>query len=160
MFQYLVTQHTRARARTHTLLLSRMFSDLFVLYLAGTLESLSTLRASLTSNEGLQSFLAGGLCSVGAWAIVFPLDTIKAQIQASPLSSPVSPVCKGAGKSLKNLGGAKAESSRGIVAQIQRVYAADGFIGFYRGLGAGLARPLVANGVGFMAFDWVVRQME
>ena len=32
----------------------------------------------------LGNFAGGGLCSVGAWALIFPLDTVKSTIQVPP----------------------------------------------------------------------------
>ena len=35
-----------------------------------------------------------------------------------------------------------------------------GIGGFYRGFGAGLARPLVANGLGFVVYDKIMAYMK
>lgn len=80
----------------------------------------------------LDSFVAGGLCSVGAWALVFPLDTAKLRIQA--------------GKGLP--GG-------GVGAELGAIYRTSGVRGLYRGIGSGLARAFLANGLGMVAYGLV-----
>jgi solute carrier family 25 carnitine/acylcarnitine transporter 20/29 len=79
----------------------------------------------------LQNFLAGGACSVAAWAAIYPLDTAKSHIQAS--SGPTASVRQ----------------------QLVRIYQQSGVGGLYRGLGAGLARAFVANGAGLAAYGIV-----
>ncbi|KAG8458070.1 hypothetical protein KFE25_012730 [Diacronema lutheri] len=81
----------------------------------------------------VDSFVAGGMCSVGAWALVYPLDTAKLRIQA--------------GKSVHPGGG--------VGAELAAVYRASGVRGLYRGLGSGLARVLLANGLGMVAYAQV-----
>ena len=166
-------------------------------------------REAMTSNRTIQSFLAGGGCSVAAWAVVFPLDTLKARIQASSDASAKGTSGKGAAGAagaagavgaVGGAGGAGATGaagvagragsiaegavSRGVSTPTSAVSAATsppvrgvaeilhhaksvyhtsnmgGIGGFYRGFGAGLARPLVANGLGFVVYDKIMAYMK
>lgn len=81
----------------------------------------------------LNNFVAGGLCSVGAWAIVYPLDTAKLRIQA--------------GQGLSGGGG--------VVSELGAIYRSSGVRGLYRGIGSGLTRVLLANGLGMVAYGLV-----
>ena len=47
-------------------------------------EALAPLLGSFALPKLLGSFLAGGGCSVLAWALVYPLDTAKSRVQAPP----------------------------------------------------------------------------
>ena len=43
--------------------------------------------------------------------------------------------------------------------QLARIYREEGVRGWYRGLGAGLLRPFVANGVGMAVYEMVLAQL-
>ena len=142
-------------------------------------------REAMTSNRTIQSFLAGGGCSVAAWAVVFPLDTLKARIQASSDASTKGTSGEGAAGAAGRAGSiAEGALSRGVSTPTSAVSAATpppvrgvaeilhhaksmyhtsnmgGIGGFYRGFGAGLARPLVANGLGFVVYDKIMAYMK
>uniref|UniRef100_A0A7S4FAT1 ADP,ATP carrier protein n=1 Tax=Chrysotila carterae TaxID=13221 RepID=A0A7S4FAT1_CHRCT len=77
----------------------------------------------------LSNFASGGICSIGAWALVYPLDTAKSRIQAG--------------------------SEFGIVGTLVKVFREAGIAGLYAGMGAGLLRAFLANGGGMVAYGWV-----
>ena len=131
-------------------------------------EASKDLRRRLTSSPAMQSFLGGGVCSVAAWAAIFPLDTIKARVQAVGGSggsggsgaSGASGASGGASHGSSSAGGLSGwvTSAR---AQARLVYQEAGSpAGFYRGLPAGLARPLVANGAGFVVYDKIMTALN
>eukprot|EP00450_Noctiluca_scintillans_P009078 CAMPEP_0194493234 /NCGR_PEP_ID=MMETSP0253-20130528/11517_1 /TAXON_ID=2966 /ORGANISM="Noctiluca scintillans" /LENGTH=150 /DNA_ID=CAMNT_0039334193 /DNA_START=203 /DNA_END=651 /DNA_ORIENTATION=- len=64
----------------------------------------------------VSDFAAGGLCSVFAWAVIFPVDTIKSRIQG---------------------GGPEAS---GMCKQASAILTRSGPLGFYAGFGPGLLR--------------------
>ena len=76
------------------------------------------------------NFIGGGGCSVLAWAAVFPLDTAKSVIQAGGGSTSVS-------------------------TQLLLIYREHGLAGWYRGIGAGLARAFLANGGGMAIYSLI-----
>eukprot|EP00928_Gymnodinium_smaydae_P080742 TRINITY_DN64389_c0_g1_i1.p1 TRINITY_DN64389_c0_g1~~TRINITY_DN64389_c0_g1_i1.p1 ORF type:complete len:215 (+),score=45.62 TRINITY_DN64389_c0_g1_i1:184-828(+) len=78
----------------------------------------------------LGNFLGGGVCSVGAWALIYPLDTAKSRIQASQ------------------------EKTRGTLGEVRQIVSSRGVGGLYRGIGAGLLRAFLANGAGMVAYGW------
>mmetsp|Transcript_59072 Transcript_59072/g.135463 ORF Transcript_59072/g.135463 Transcript_59072/m.135463 type:complete len:173 (-) Transcript_59072:104-622(-) len=90
-------------------------------------EASSGLRAPLT--PALSNFVAGGICSIIAWALIFPMDTAKSCIQAG--------------------------SSCGILDTLVMIYQRSGFAGLYAGIGAGLLRAFLANGGGMVAYGIV-----
>ena len=84
------------------------------------------------SGSVLSNFAAGALCSVGAWALIYPLDTAKSVIQAAGSS----------------------EKSLSILGALAQVYRRAGIRGWYAGLGAGLLRAFTSNGLGMVAYGW------
>jgi hypothetical protein len=81
----------------------------------------------------LNNFVAGGLCSVGAWAMIYPLDTVKQRIQ-SGLAGP---------------------GAASVSRELAVIYRQSGVRGLYRGIGSGLTRVLLANGLGMVAYGLV-----
>lgn len=73
-------------------------------------------------------FFAGGVCSVGAWALIFPLDTVKSQIQGNS--------------------GTTSKFAEQLLVSYRNV----GICGLYSGMGAGLTRVFLANGCGMIAY--------
>ena len=86
----------------------------------------------------LADFVGGGVCSVLAWAVIYPLDTAKSRIQGWDSQ-------KGGG--------------RGVVRELAAIYRARGILGWYRGLRAGLLRAFLANGSGMLAYGRVCKMM-
>jgi len=85
------------------------------------------LRAPLS--PALSNFAAGGICSIAAWALIYPLDTAKSCIQAG--------------------------SDLGILDTLVLIYKRSGVAGLYAGIGAGLLRAFLANGAGMVAYGFV-----
>lgn len=79
----------------------------------------------------LNYFAAGGICAVGSWALCFPLDAAKTQIQS------------GRGEKM------------GVAGHIRSIYKENGVGGLYRGMGAGLMRVFVGNGLGMITYRLV-----
>jgi len=71
----------------------------------------------------ISSFLGGGFCSAGAWAVAYPLDSIKSRAQGHLGPAPVSHAGKGM------------------------------WIGAYKGFGFGMARTVLANGCAMIVYD-------
>lgn len=94
-------------------------------------ESTRTVREVLPVNIG--NFVGGGLCAVGAWALIYPLDTAKSRIQATHYGS------------------------QGVFGQLTACYRSSGIKGLYSGLSAGLVRAFLANGAGMVAYGFVAR---
>lgn len=86
----------------------------------------------------LADFVGGGMCSVIAWALIYPLDTAKSRIQ---------------GRVEHNQAGTGVISE---LAALRRVY---GVASWYRGIQAGLLRAFLANGSGMLAYGWVCQRM-
>eukprot|EP00746_Dinoflagellata_sp_MGD_P048534 gnl/MRDRNA2_/MRDRNA2_22030_c0_seq2.p1 gnl/MRDRNA2_/MRDRNA2_22030_c0~~gnl/MRDRNA2_/MRDRNA2_22030_c0_seq2.p1 ORF type:complete len:258 (-),score=37.19 gnl/MRDRNA2_/MRDRNA2_22030_c0_seq2:51-824(-) len=84
----------------------------------------------------MADFFAGGVCSVGAWALVFPLDTVKSQIQGD------------------------SGTAKSVAKQFFLNYQRAGVSSFYNGLGAGLSKVLLANGFGMIAYGIVKNSFQ
>ena len=78
-------------------------------------------------------FFKGGVCATVAWWLVWPMENLKSQVQAS------TPV-------------AGAETS--WQARARQVLRERGVRGLYRGIGPGSARSLLANGCSMMIFTY------
>ncbi|KAI9481156.1 MAG: ribonuclease H-like domain-containing protein [Benjaminiella poitrasii] len=78
----------------------------------------------------LSQFLAGGLCGLMCWIVVFPLDLIKTVIQKEVLSPKKRP------STLKC---------------IQDIYRKSGLIGFYRGITVTLIRAFPIHSLNFLS---------
>jgi len=85
----------------------------------------------------LADFVGGGLCSVLAWALVYPLDTAKSRIQ----------------------GRADAGPGGGVFAELAALRRSHGVSAWYRGIKAGLLRAFLANGSGMLAYGRVCALM-
>ena len=83
----------------------------------------------------LANFAGGGLCSVGAWSLVFPLDTAKSRIQAG-------------------------SRSKGVCDELARIYRFEGVRGWYSGLAPGLFRAFIANGGGMVAYGYMQGKLD
>jgi solute carrier family 25 carnitine/acylcarnitine transporter 20/29 len=86
----------------------------------------------------LADFVGGGMCSVIAWALIYPLDTAKSRIQGRVEHD-----------------GAR----RGVISELAALRRVHGMAGWYRGIEAGLLRAFLANGSGMLAYGWVCQQM-
>jgi solute carrier family 25 carnitine/acylcarnitine transporter 20/29 len=75
--------------------------------------------------QSLRGFVTGSVCATMAWLLIFPLDVIKSRKQAT----------SGIGKSFLYI--------------VKDIYKSHGIRGFYRGIGPGMVRSLLANGFSF-----------
>jgi hypothetical protein len=132
-------------------------------------------REQVSSSPAVQSFLAGGGCSVVAWAAVFPLDVIKSRVQSGGAFVQNSGEAVGAGaasrsgapSSVTNFGGTGGRSAvnyssaRVTVGRCASdILRTQGVAGLYAGFGVGMARTVVANGVAMVVFDWIKGQLS
>jgi solute carrier family 25 carnitine/acylcarnitine transporter 20/29 len=86
----------------------------------------------------LADFVGGGMCSVIAWALIYPLDTAKSRIQG------------------------RVEHDRvgtGVISELAALRRAHGVASWYRGIEAGLLRAFLANGSGMLAYGRVCQMM-
>lgn len=96
-------------------------------------------RRRYCTRPWLASFVGGAGCSTAAWLVVFPLDVIKSRCQGG--GAHAQP-----GTALAQSHVRAADAARAIVAE-------HGVRGLYKGLGAGLARSVVANGGAMVVYD-------
>ena len=86
----------------------------------------------LMSRPLLGGFLKGGVCATLAWAVAWPLEVAKNQLQ-----------------------GAEAQAKgRPTLAIVRELAASDGLRGLYRGFLPGALRSFVANGAGMAVFQF------
>ena len=76
------------------------------------------------------SFLKGGVCATATWALAWPLEVVKSQVQSG-----LHPGGGGAG------------------ARLRAIVRERGAVGLLRGAGPGLLRSLVGNGAALTAYD-------
>ena len=87
----------------------------------------------LVATPLLGPFLKGGVCATLGWVVVWPMENLKTQLQA-------------------RASGVPADAS--VFARARHVVAQrGGVLGLYRGIGPGLARSLLANGMSMVVFD-------
>jgi solute carrier family 25 carnitine/acylcarnitine transporter 20/29 len=92
-------------------------------------DTLERKHADLLAVPVLGPWMKGGVCTVVAWALVWPFETLKNQMQAA----------RGA--------------EQGWRARARAVVAERGVLGLYRGIGPGLTRAFVANGASMVALS-------
>jgi hypothetical protein len=109
------------------------------------------LRDSVSPHPAVNSFLAGGGCSVVAWALVFPLDVIKSRVQSGGAYR-----LEGTGVGTKVRYSQETLSTFRCASEIMRE---QGPKGFYAGFQAGIARTVVANGVAMVIYDLVQKAL-
>ncbi len=90
------------------------------------------LGLSDATTASMRSFLSGAGCSVAAWMVVYPLDIIKSRAQVHTHNS----------------------ASPRLSVLYRELYQSGGLRGFYTGLPAGLARSVMANGMGMVVYDY------
>lgn len=81
----------------------------------------------------LTQFLAGGICGVMCWIVVFPLDLVKTLIQKEILS--VNPTYKSAMDCVRD------------------IYKQNGLSGFYRGITVTLIRAFPIHSLNFLVYE-------
>jgi solute carrier family 25 carnitine/acylcarnitine transporter 20/29 len=88
-----------------------------------------------TSNLGKGSqILAGGVAGAAFWLSVYPTDVIKSVIQVDNYHNP---------------------KYAGTMDAFQKVYAAEGVKGLFRGFSPAMARSIPANAACFLAYELV-----
>lgn len=87
---------------------------------------------SHTSSPPTQ-FLAGGICGIMCWLVVFPLDLVKTLIQKEILLP--QPTYKDARECIKD------------------IYARNGMTGFYRGITVTLIRAFPIHSLNFLVYE-------
>ena len=90
-------------------------------------DALERHRPELLAVPVLGPWLKGGVCTVAAWALVWPFEVLKSHVQAA------------------------SGAEQGWRARARAVLAERGVLGLYRGIGPGLARAFVANGASMVA---------
>lgn len=86
-----------------------------------------------TSSGPLTQFLAGGVCGIMCWIVVFPLDLVKTLIQKEILST--QPTYKSAMDCVRD------------------IYKRNGFNGFYRGITVTLMRAFPIHSLNFLVYE-------
>lgn len=86
-----------------------------------------------TSSGPLTQFLAGGVCGIMCWIVVFPLDLVKTLIQKEILLP--NPTYKSAIDCVKD------------------IYKKNGFNGFYRGITVTLMRAFPIHSLNFLVYE-------
>jgi solute carrier family 25 carnitine/acylcarnitine transporter 20/29 len=110
------------------------------------------LRDAVSSHPAVNSFLAGGGCSVVAWALVFPLDVLKSRVQSGEAYR-----LDGTGSTA---GVRYTKESLSVFKCASEIMREQGFKGFYAGFYAGIARTIVANGVAMVIYDYVRKSLS
>jgi len=96
-------------------------------------DSLERHAPDLVAVPLLGPFLKGGVCATLGWVVVWPMENLKTQLQA-------------------RASGVPADAS--VFARARHVVAQrGGVLGLYRGIGPGLTRSLLANGMSMVVFD-------
>jgi hypothetical protein len=86
------------------------------------------------ANAGpLTQFLAGGICGIMCWIVVFPLDLVKTLIQKEILLP--NPTYKSAKDCVRD------------------IYFKNGFNGFYRGISVTLIRAFPIHSLNFLVYE-------
>ncbi|KAI8869036.1 mitochondrial carrier [Ramicandelaber brevisporus] len=109
----------------------------------GTYEFVKRSIATRSEGDGSQlyktgpmvHFLAGGMCGVISWLIIFPTDLVKSILQKDVLSP--------------NPG------YRGVIDCVRRVYATNGLRGMYRGISVTLIRAFPLHSLNFVVYEGV-----
>lgn len=79
----------------------------------------------------------GGLSGIVLWSIIYPIDIVKSIKQTGPLA--VKP--------------------EGIIAIFKKLHIANGFAGFFKGIGPALIRSFPVNAATFLAFEASMRAL-
>ncbi|EFA79906.1 mitochondrial substrate carrier family protein [Heterostelium album PN500] len=89
-----------------------------------------------------RSFLAGGVAGTGFWCTNFPFDVIRSRIMTMPND-------KVTGKPIYS----------GMIDCAKKIYAVDGWRGFWKGFTPCLLRTFPANGATFVAYEFVMKMI-
>ncbi|EGG23765.1 mitochondrial substrate carrier family protein [Cavenderia fasciculata] len=84
-----------------------------------------------------KSFLAGGIAGTGFWCTNFPFDVIRSRIMTMPDETP--------------------RRYSGMVDCARKIYAVEGWKGFWKGFTPCLLRTFPANGCTFLAYEFVMK---
>lgn len=97
---------------------------------------LTTYRGDKSPTNPLAVVVAGGLCGVASWALIYPIDSAKSIYQRNCLT-----ICKGE----------KVKKAPKIQFFNRRMY---------RGLGVSMGRSCVVNSIFFSAFEFIKKQIN
>ena len=89
-----------------------------------------------TAHTWIASAIAGGLTGALTWAIVYPFDVIKTQIQTAPINTP--------------------KHERTIAAVTARLVKEHGWKHLFRGLSITCLRAFPVNGIIFPVYEYVL----
>ena len=104
--------------------------------LAQRLGSNATATEGYDSHAWLASAVAGGASGCITWAVVYPVDVVKTQIQTTSLDSPVS-----------------------FVGSTRHLVARHGWSVLFRGLGITLFRAFPVNGTIFPVYEFTLNHL-
>jgi hypothetical protein len=97
---------------------------------------LTTYRKDSSPTNPIAVVVAGGLCGVASWALIYPIDSAKSIYQRNCLTQ-----CKGE----------KVKKAPKIQFFNKRMY---------RGLGVSMGRSCVVNSIFFSAFEFIKKQIN
>lgn len=91
-----------------------------------------------TQQNMMISFFGGGLAGSGSWLFTYPIDYIKTLIQSESL---------------------EARKYKNSIDCVRKKYEEEGIRTFFKGLGVTMIRSFPVNGCGFVAFEFMMRQL-
>jgi hypothetical protein len=97
---------------------------------------LTTLSGDKSPTNPLSVVLAGGICGVASWALIYPIDSAKSIYQRNCLT-----YCKG--ETVKKAPKIQFFNKR-----------------MYRGLGVSMGRSCMVNSIFFSAFEFIKKQIN
>ncbi|RUS31220.1 mitochondrial carrier domain-containing protein, partial [Jimgerdemannia flammicorona] len=107
----------------------------------GSYETVKRLLTTPTSPAGpLTHFLAGGLCGIFCWLVVFPIDLVKSVIQKEAMHPH--------------------PTHDSIPVVVREILARSGYRGFYRGLGVTLMRAFPIHSLNFLVYEQVLKMIR
>ncbi|PVV00956.1 hypothetical protein BB560_004643, partial [Smittium megazygosporum] len=94
------------------------------------------LKRVMKSNDSspITHMIAGGICGVFAWIVIFPIDLIKSQYQKNLLAYP--------------------GNKQNYFECLRRIYASGGLKGFYRGISVTLIRAFPLHALNFTIYEY------
>jgi solute carrier family 25 (mitochondrial carnitine/acylcarnitine transporter), member 20/29 len=103
-------------------------------------QSSDTTAVLTNTHTWLASAFAGGCAGSLTWALVYPVDVIKSQIQTAPLDTPLRDL------RMWTVG--------------QSIVSKHGYRYLFRGLGITLVRAFPVNGTIFPVYEFTLRQVS